>query len=168
MLTCLTDVLFHADALQIAVNGNPKLEATMDEHIRSWIQLIDNKYISEGDKTTKFDLSRSIPFLNVDLMSHLCLGKSFGCIENDTDMYKFLYSIRTGMIAQQCMSILSEVTGFLHALAGNSFLRKFMTVFPAPCHEEGIGRVMRVSLATLAFHSEANIAIGNSLCSYEA
>ncbi|KAF2469384.1 cytochrome P450 oxidoreductase [Lindgomyces ingoldianus] len=128
----------------IAVKGNPKLEVMMDEHIRHWIKMIDSNYISHGDKTINFDLSRSIPFLNIDFMSHLCLGKSFGCLEYDTDMFKFLHSIRTGMIAQQCMSILSEITTFLHWLAGNSSLRKFMTVFPAVCHDEGIGRVMRV------------------------
>jgi hypothetical protein len=81
------------------------------------------------------------------MISQLVLGKSFECSENDMDQFKFLTFIRDGTVVQLVMSVFLEIKSALHGLTRLPALRPYMTFFPHPGHEEGIGRVMRVCSA---------------------
>ncbi|KAF2875746.1 cytochrome P450 oxidoreductase [Massariosphaeria phaeospora] len=136
--------LRHVLGSGIAGKGVANFESIMDDHIRGWIRMIDRKHVSTEDTTIAFDVSRSVPLLAIDLISHLCLGESFGCVETERDQHEFLFHIRTGMIVQQVMSIYLEIKTILHSLAKIPFLRQWITLFPAPSHRQGIGRVLRI------------------------
>jgi len=62
-------------------------------------------------------------------------------------VHGFLSYIRTGMMAQQIMSVFLESKNLLQYLAKSSLVRAWLTLFPHPDQGDGIGRVMRVSSA---------------------
>lgn len=117
----------------------------MEEHIHEWIEILNAKYVSAEDKPVILDLSQSLPFLALDIISHLCLGESFNCIRNEKDQYGFLEALETGVVAQQYLSVLLELKSFLFWLGEFPVIRSYL--FPNMNNPTGIGRVMQVGSA---------------------
>jgi hypothetical protein len=117
------------------------MESVVDEHIKDWISMIWNKSSSDNTDCPSLDLSKSIPYLTVDLISHLCLGESFGCSREQTDKYGFINAMRVGMILQQYTSVLLEVNTCLSLLGRLFFLRPYM--FPTHRSPVGVGKTMQ-------------------------
>lgn len=120
------------------------MEAMVNEHIRKWISKLHDKKASMNRWEIQEDLSHSLPFLTLDIITHLCLGNSFDCLEKDADPYGFLAAMQSGAVAQQYLSSLLEIKSFLFFLSGFSFIRS--QLFPNLNDKAGIGRVMMVRL----------------------
>ncbi|KAF2179608.1 cytochrome P450 [Zopfia rhizophila CBS 207.26] len=118
------------------------MEPTVDEHIGEYLRMLDEKSASANGNAIKLDLSQSIPHLTLDIITHLCLGESFQCIENENDRYGFLDALNCGMIFQQYISVLLEATNLLLYLGKLPFVRS--RLFPNVNSSDGIGRVMLV------------------------
>jgi hypothetical protein len=118
-----------------------KMEPVVDEHIKDWIAMISNKYSSNDYEMKSLDLSTSIPYLTVDLISRLCLGESFGCTEKQEDNLGFIKAMRVGMILQQYTSVLLEANTCLSTLGKLFFLRPF--IYPTHKNSVGIGKTMQ-------------------------
>ena len=122
------------------------IEPSIDDHVREWIGILDDKYTSTNQREVRLDLSHSLSFLALDIITHLCLGESFRCLENNADQYGFLAEVQAGVIFQQYISVLLEIKDFLFFVAGFSFIRS--RLFPSTNDKTGIGRVMLVSFDT--------------------
>lgn len=104
--------------------------------------MIEAKYTSSQESSVVLDLAESLPLLTLDIISHLCLGESFHCVRNEKDQYGFLDALKTGMVAQQYISVLLEIKSFLFWIGKFSFVRS--NLFPNISDTAGIGRVMMV------------------------
>ncbi|KAF2793665.1 cytochrome P450 [Melanomma pulvis-pyrius CBS 109.77] len=125
----------------LAGKGISEMQTVVDEHIRDWISMIWDKYTANGTGLRNLDLSKSIPYLTVDLISHACLGESFGCTEKQEDRLGFIQAMRAGMILQQYTSVLLEANTCLSLLGRTFFFRPYIY----PTHEDtvGVGKTMQ-------------------------
>ncbi|KAJ8069260.1 hypothetical protein OCU04_002923 [Sclerotinia nivalis] len=116
------------------------LELIIKKHVSRWIGILDNKYTSANDRHVTVDLSKGLTFLTLDIITELCLGEPFYCLDKTTDPYGFLEALQTGVITQQYISVLLELKDFLFFLGRFDFIRS--RIFPNKNDETGIGRVM--------------------------
>ncbi|KAF2635619.1 cytochrome P450 [Massarina eburnea CBS 473.64] len=117
------------------------MQTVVDEHIKDWISMIWNKHATNKTGPRSLDLSKSIPYLTVDLISHLCLGESFGCTEKQADSLGFIQAMRVGMILQQYTSVLLEANTCLSRLGRTYFVRPF--IYPTHKDTVGVGKTMQ-------------------------
>lgn len=119
------------------------MEIQIDDHICRWLERIGDLGLSHQGNPKAFDIGKSIQYLTVDIISHLCLGEEFGCVENDSDRYDFLGAVETGTIASLYLSVLGELRGLLSFLTTIPFMHRLLV--PSVKDKDGIGRVMGVS-----------------------
>ncbi|KAH7088266.1 cytochrome P450 [Paraphoma chrysanthemicola] len=120
----------------------PSMEHIIHIHVGNWLQMLNVKSqtLYHGDLT--IDLSRDLPFLSMDIITHLCLGESFGDVQFDTDRYSLLEELSSGMVAQQYIASLLEVKRCLFWLGGLPIFRT--KLFPSAKQPTGLGQVMRI------------------------
>ena len=122
------------------------MEIEIDDHICKWLERIGDFGLSHPGSPKVFDIGKSIQYLTVDIISHLCLGEEFGCVENDNDQYNFLGAVETGTIASLYLSVSSELRGLLSFLTTIPFMHRLLV--PSAKDKDGIGRVMGVSTSS--------------------
>ena len=120
----------------------PGAEEIVDTHVQSWMRLLGEKHRSSSDEGIKLDLSKALPYLSMDIITHLCLDEPFGNVETDTDRYGLLEALSAAMPAQQYIASLLELKACFFWLDSLPFLRG--KIFPSVDSPTEIGRVMRV------------------------
>jgi cytochrome P450 len=128
----------------------PGVEAIIDLHVVKWMYALSQKANSSQDGCFEIDLSRVIPFLSMDISTHLCLGETFGNVETDRDKHGLLKALSMGMVAQQYIASLLELKTTLFWFGSLSFLRE--RIFPTAKRPTGIGEVMRVCIMFICRH----------------
>ena len=123
------------------------MESTLDEHISNYLRTLDGKIDSTSSRAIRVNLSQDIPHLTLDIITNLCLGESFRCVENEKDQYGFLDTPKRSMVYHQYISVLLERTKLLLYIGKVSFFRSLL--FPNANSSDGIGRVMLVSFKHL-------------------
>ena len=116
----------------------------MDYHTAQLLEIVEEKIKTSHDKTAEVDLSSMIPLLTLDMIAHLCLGESFGSIQDGTDQFDFFKALNIGMLLQQYLAIITEITKVLLAFGKLPWFRT--RLFPKGSNSNGIGRVMLVSM----------------------
>ncbi|MCJ1258853.1 hypothetical protein MMC24_006687 [Lignoscripta atroalba] len=125
-----------------AGQGIDDVEPTIDEHILNWIRCIDAHCLAQRRSSRAFDIGKSIQFLTVDLITQLCLGEAFGCVDSNRDQFDFLATVRTGSAISQHFSVLLEVNRLLFYLTKIPFLRRLLV--PSVKDKTGVGKIMGV------------------------
>lgn len=120
----------------------PVTEATVDIHVRNWMRTLKDKQDTIKAGGFEIDLSSVLPFLSMDIITHLCLGEPFGNIETNSDRYQLLKALSSGMVAQQYIASLLELKMCLFWLGSLPLLRD--RLFPNMRRPTGIGEVMQV------------------------
>ncbi|KAH7077714.1 hypothetical protein BKA63DRAFT_489262 [Paraphoma chrysanthemicola] len=120
----------------------PSMEHEIDFHVGNWLQTLNEKSqaLYHGDLT--IDLSRTLPFLSMDIITHICLGETFGDVQSDTDRYGLLEELSSGMVAQQYIASLLGVTRCLFWLGTLTILRA--KLFFSEKQPTGLGQVMLI------------------------
>lgn len=118
----------------------------MDRYLSDWIRMIDQFGLSELENSNVFDIGKRIRFLTVDIITKLCLGESFGCIQSDSDQFGFLKTVETGAAIGQPLWVMHELFRILFWLTKISFVHRRLV--PSAKDDEGLGKVMGVSLFT--------------------
>lgn len=72
-----------------AGTGNPNFERDIDTVMWDVVNLIDNKYLSRNGNTRPFDHSAVMQYLTLDVVTSLSLGKAFGFVKEDKDIYEY-------------------------------------------------------------------------------
>ncbi|KAH6648403.1 pisatin demethylase [Truncatella angustata] len=78
---------------------NPTLEPSIDGHVKELVGLV-RKYATPAASTgplRPMDLSKKIPFFTLDVISHVGLGKPFGDLKADADVFDYLKSTEEGL-----------------------------------------------------------------------
>lgn len=118
------------------------MEAAVDEELHLWMRILEAKQSTFNNRAIRVDLSQSIPFLTLDIITRLCLGESFQCLEADEDQYGFLDALQSGMVAQQYLATFLELKDLLFFVAKPAYIRA--RLFPNTNNPNGLGRVMKV------------------------
>ena len=125
--------------------GIQDMEKTIDELIKQWVAGLRTRQSCTDEAGKAVDLGVSIQYLTVDVISKLSLGKAFGCMDNNSDRFDFLGSVRQGMSASLMLSVLPEVVSWLYHLTKWSPIHRLLV--PAPTDKSGFGFSLGVSQA---------------------
>lgn len=117
-------------------------ELIIDKLLYHWLRRIDHVSRSQPGESRAFDIGRRIRFLTVDLITRLCLGEAFGCIEDDCDQYGFLEAVQIGSAVSQQFWVIHEISRLLFYLTKIPFMRR--RIVPSPNDSEGLGKVIGV------------------------
>jgi cytochrome P450 len=120
----------------------PGAETTIDAHVQNWMKILDKQLLSIQNGELQVNLSRTLSFLSMDIITHLCFNEPFGNVESDTDRYGLIQILSSAMVMQQYQASLPELNAFLHWLGRLPFLRDI--VFPSVRSPGGFGELMRM------------------------
>ena len=120
--------------------GVEDAEPIVDHFLKKWIAQIDQHWASEPGTTKAFNIGRRIEYLTVDIISRICLGKEFGCIEEDCDQFGFLKAVEVGTKASLPTSIFQELQTFYQVITKIPVFHRL--IVPSRCDTSGVGRVM--------------------------
>ena len=83
----------------------------------------------------------------VDIITRLCLGEAFGCVEHDSDQFDFLKTVQIGSAVSEQLWVMPEINRLLFQMTKIPFLRR--QIVPSSKDRSGLGKVMRVSVSFL-------------------
>jgi cytochrome P450 len=129
-------------AAGLAGKDVPGSESIVDMHVSNLMEVLSKKQATKPDGSIEVDLSKLMPYLSLDIITHLCLGEPFGNVESDSDRHGLLQELSSGMVAQQYIASLLEFKSCLFWLGSLPLLRQRM--FPTAKRPTGIGKIMQV------------------------
>lgn len=93
VLSTLDDRVHATKRAKVAMGYSGKdiegLEATVDEHLLAFLDLIRNKYISTSSELRPLDLARKVSFYAMDVLTDISYGHPWGCLARDEDVDKW-------------------------------------------------------------------------------
>ena len=127
--------------LEYAGRSVDSVEPIIDNVVLQWLQKIQ-KFIGDSQASTNLDIGRRVQYLTVDIISRLCLGQPFGCIENDNDQYEFLETVKQATPVSLYFTVFPELSALLFYLTKIPLLRRI--IVPSTADANGLGKVMKV------------------------
>ncbi|KAF4452110.1 hypothetical protein F53441_5043 [Fusarium austroafricanum] len=111
-------------------------EAAIDEQIQNLIRLIQDKYVSKPGEFRPLLWSKTSGLFTLDVISRLALGKEFGCLRSDEDIYGFFDTLREYL---PTIALTTDVPWLRNIAFSPLVLRLFG---PSIKDKRGIGRLM--------------------------
>ncbi|KAI2602118.1 cytochrome P450 [Hypoxylon sp. NC1633] len=122
-----------------SIKENRDLGVKIDAEIASLVNLIERKYISTDEDIRAIDLAQAAQYWSLDVITSIALGKPFGYLKEDKDMYDFIKIIQGELpLATLCSS-----TPMLGSLVFGSGL--VTLIGPSPKDETGRGKLMGIA-----------------------
>ncbi|OTB03602.1 hypothetical protein M426DRAFT_12320 [Hypoxylon sp. CI-4A] len=120
---------------------NPNLEADVDAQINNLVNLIRRKYISVpgAGGFRPLDLAQASGFLTLDVISKISLGKTFGCLETDSDPHDFLETMAKALPAVMLTADVEPARNIVFSKLGITLLG------PKETDTKGLGKIMRLA-----------------------
>ena len=119
-------------------------ESIVSERVSDWISRLDKDWTSTLNVTKVFDIAKSIEYLGIDIMTHLCFGHPLGFVETNTDLHGYLRMFHEKIPLATYPSILLEFNNLKSWVANLPWL--FNKLVPTIDDAEGFGRLMMVSV----------------------
>ncbi|OAR05796.1 hypothetical protein LLEC1_04638 [Akanthomyces lecanii] len=94
---------------------NESMERTIDEHIKRFIGLIEDKYLSTHGQYRPVDIARKVQYFTLDVISDLAFGQAFGYMERDDDVFDFIKITRSFFPITLVMANIPFVVTLLHS-----------------------------------------------------
>ena len=110
-----------------------------------WLHKLQS-FTGDSQASTNLDIGRQVQYLTVDIISRLCLGQPFGCIENDNDQYEFLETVKQATPVSLYFTVFPELSALLFYLTKIPLLRRI--IVPSTADANGLGKVMKVGFLT--------------------
>ncbi|KAI1812681.1 cytochrome P450 [Poronia punctata] len=114
----------------------PGLEDIVDQQLADLVELIRKKYVTTKENFRPLDLARVIPLFTLDVISRIALGREFGCVQADTDVYGFYHNTEVPLPA---LCVVAEVPWLRKVVNSRLGLRLFG---PKETDKVGIGKLM--------------------------
>jgi len=121
--------------LQYSGKENVHLEKDVDDQLLAMFELVNRKYLSTDDNLRPVDLSKTISYFTLDVISKVAFGQEFGFIENDDDPYGYIANLQEFLPAIIVFGAYTELQKILRL----PFLK---SVMPKSTDKRGLGRVM--------------------------
>lgn len=122
-----------------AGTGNPDFEAGVDRVLWDVINLINSKYLSHGADLKPFDHSAVMQYFTLDVVMSLSLGKPFGFVSQDKDIFDYVQTMWENFPVMNFMLAYPPVVKFLSLPAVQK-----MTV-PSVKDRTGLGKIKAVA-----------------------
>lgn len=119
--------------------GNPNFEADIDAVILDVINLINSKYISQGDDLRPFDHAQIMQYLTLDVITSLSLGKAFGWVKEDRDVHEYIATMWVNFPIVHFLTTYPPATRFLSL----PLMQKMMA--PSMKDRVGLGKIKAVA-----------------------
>ncbi|MCJ1307795.1 hypothetical protein MMC25_001443 [Agyrium rufum] len=126
------------------------VEPLIDTEILSFIDLIERKYVSTFDarhgsrqEIRKMELARKVQYFTLDAISSLALGKPFGHLKQDGDVFGYIELTDAALATIFMSSLLPPVL----ALLQSPLMRPLM---PKPEDSFGMGRIIGIARDAVA------------------
>ncbi|KAK3403432.1 cytochrome P450 [Sordaria brevicollis] len=97
----------------ISGKENESLETTVDNAVRSFIKLIETKYLSDSGDLRPMDMGSRAQFFTSDVVSELAFGKSFGNCEADADFKGYVQAVEETIVWSSALCLIPSVTMLL-------------------------------------------------------
>jgi hypothetical protein len=107
----------------------------MDRQLLNFIKLLDRKYISNDTETLPVDLAEKTQFFALDAIGDVSLGKPFGYLERDEDLYNYNEINTSSLPVMNVVSVLPWLTQIAHRWP-------LCLLLPREGDQVGFGRLM--------------------------
>lgn len=111
------------------------MENDIDARLLQLFDLIDSKYISTENDFRPMDLSRTMSYFTLDVISSIAFGQPFGFLEKDDDPFGYIANLQEFLPAIILFGAYTELT----AIMRSPLLKPFL---PKSTDKRGLGRVM--------------------------
>lgn len=122
-----------------AGTNNPNFESDMNAVIWEVINLIDRKYVSSGANLKPMDFSAVMQYFTLDVVTSLSLGKAFGYVAEDRDIYDYVQTMWENMPVMTFMLAYPPVVRLLNLPA----IQK--NLVPSVRDRTGLGKIKGVA-----------------------
>ncbi|KAJ9612575.1 hypothetical protein H2200_004172 [Cladophialophora chaetospira] len=114
------------------------LHESIDQQIANFIGFIEEKYLSTKTDSRPVDFARKIQFLTLDLISTFALGRTFGFMDEDDDLFDYIKTTEEFLPLMQMIALLPWLLGFLQSPL-------FKVIRPTHTDTLGLGRIMGIA-----------------------
>ena len=97
--------------------------------------LIDSKYLSDPGQSKPFDMAEKTQFYALDVIGDISVGKPFGYLAEDKDLYDYNQINMTSLPAMNVVSVFPWLTKIIHKWP-------FCLALPREGDDVGFGRLM--------------------------
>ncbi|KAL0933071.1 cytochrome P450 [Colletotrichum truncatum] len=122
---------------------NENLEFTIDKQINSFVQLIEEKYVSTPTVFRPMDICRKIQYLTLDVITSLAFGYHFGYLERDTDVHHYIQMTEESMPVMMTLTVFPNLAKLLQSPL-------FRRVMPSEHDRVGFGKFIAVAKKVVA------------------
>lgn len=121
--------------LQYSGKENLAMEKDIDHRLLELFHLIEYKYISTDTHYRPMDLSRTMSYFTLDVISQVAFGHPFGFIAADDDPYGYIENLQDFLPAIIVFGAYTELQKILR-------LPFMKLILPKATDKRGLGRVM--------------------------
>ncbi|UPX20608.1 uncharacterized protein EKO05_0010836 [Ascochyta rabiei] len=122
---------------------NTSMEGVVDERVASFINLIEDKYLSTAKEFRPVDLGEKTSFFTMDVITDLAFGQPFGNLDTDSDVYDYLKITKSSLPIMTGLSDVPEVAVILQS-------RIFRKLLPSEADKTGFGAFIGVAKRLVA------------------
>ncbi|KAM3533367.1 hypothetical protein MY4038_003374, partial [Beauveria bassiana] len=112
-------------------------EAAMDRQIQNFVTMLETKYTSAESEIRPVDMAEKIQFLALDIIGDISLGKPFGYLKQDRDLYNFNEINMSSLPILTFVSILPGIADVIHTWP-------FRLALPKEGDQVGFGRLLKL------------------------
>ncbi|KAM3515844.1 hypothetical protein MY11210_000615 [Beauveria gryllotalpidicola] len=125
-------------------------EAAMDRQIQSFITMLESKYASTDSEIRPVDMAEKTQFLALDIIGDISIGKPFGYLKQDQDLYNFNEINMSSLPIMTFVSVLPRIVDVIHTWP-------FRLALPKEGDQVGFGRLLKFVTKSVeaAMHNEA-------------
>ncbi|KAI0157658.1 cytochrome P450 [Xylariaceae sp. FL1272] len=121
----------------------PGFEDIVDEQVTNLIRAMEKYYLNDPkDPNKKFvpmDLSKMLPLFTLDVISHLTLGKEFGCLEENRDIHHFYDTLEEFFPVMAVSTDVPWIRRILYSKLG------LWLIGPRESDKKGLGKLMKMT-----------------------
>ncbi|KAL6876781.1 cytochrome P450 [Trichoderma novae-zelandiae] len=116
-------------------NEGFSFEAAIDRQLLSFISLLERNYVSSGSDVRPFDMAEKTQFFALDAIGDISLGRPFGYLDKDQDLYKYNEINATSLPVMNVVSVMPALASLVHAWP-------LRLLLPKEGDQVGFGRLM--------------------------
>ena len=111
------------------------MEDDVDARLLELFNLVERKYVSSDSDFRPMDLSQTMTYFTLDVISTVAFGQAFGFIASDSDPFGYIANLQEFLPAIIVFGAYTELTKILR-------LPFMKAVMPKSTDKRGLGRVM--------------------------
>ncbi|KAL7956776.1 cytochrome P450 [Trichoderma compactum] len=116
-------------------NEGFSFEPAIDRQLLSFISLLEREYISSGPDVRPVDMAEKTQFFALDAIGDISLGRPYGYLETDQDLYQYNEINTTSLPVMNIVSVMPSLANLVHTWP-------LRLLLPKEGDQVGFGRLM--------------------------